>query len=53
MFLNVFNVLRIVFVILLAGVAVRFMDSPARPEWLPVGLVIPMFLAFRVRPSAG
>ncbi len=48
MFLNVFNVLRIVFVILLAGVAVRFMDSPARPDWLPVGLVIPMFLVFGV-----
>jgi uncharacterized protein YacL len=48
MFLNVFHVLRIVFVLLLAGVAVRFMDSPARPDWLPINLVIPSFLVFGI-----
>jgi uncharacterized protein YacL len=46
--LNVFTILRVVFVVLLAGVALRFMDSPARPEWLPATWIIPLFMLFGV-----
>ncbi len=45
MILNVFNFLRVVFLLLLAGVARRFMESDVKPDWLPENWVIPLFLA--------
>ncbi|MCG3138433.1 MAG: hypothetical protein HJJLKODD_02297 [Phycisphaerae bacterium] len=40
----IYHVIRVIFVLLLAGVGSRFMDSQVRPEWLPTVWVIPLFL---------
>lgn len=43
-----FHVLRVLFILILAGIAARVMDSEVRPEWLPAPLFILLFLAFGV-----
>lgn len=44
----VFHVLRLVFLLLLAGVGTRMMSPDLRPAWLSIDWVIPLFLAFGI-----
>lgn len=44
----VYHIVRVIFILLLAAVAARFMDSSVLPDWLDATLVVPLFLVLGV-----